>query len=250
MIRVLIVDDEPPARRELTRLLSSIPGITIAGALGVAAQVLPFLDAQPCELVLLDIRMPGLSGLELAALIGERADPPHIAFVTAHDEHALAAFEAEAIDYLLKPPDLDRLTRLVERVAARSAAPPAIDALARALPPREVPLLVGACAGSPRRILVRATDLLYVEAADELVFLVTPVARTLAVKPLHELESLLAPHRFLRTHRSFIVNLDRVRELEPDREGTYLVRLDAGEARVPVSRRHWPTVRARLGLPG
>ena len=249
-VRVLIVDDEAPARRELERLLGEIPGVAVVGSLGVAAQVLPFVEAHPCDLALLDIRMPGLSGLELASLLIARPGAPHVAFVTAHDEHALAAFEREALDYLLKPASPDRLARLVERVAARSTRPPEVESLVRALTRRDPPLLIGTVAGSARKLLVRAADLLFIEAADELVFLVGATGRTLAAQTLQELESQLADHRFLRTHRSFLVNLDRVREIEPDREGTYLLRLDAGDLRVPVSRRHWPVVKSRLGLPG
>lgn len=249
-VRALIVDDEAPARRELERLLTSIPDVVVAGSLSVAAQVLPYLEEHPCDIALLDIRMPGLSGLELASRILARPEPPHIAFVTAHDEHALAAFEREALDYILKPPALDRLKRLVERVAARSTSLPPIEALARAIAPREVPLLIGSVPGTARKLLVRASEVCYVEASDELVFLVSATARTLAVQPLHELETLLAPHLFVRTHRSYIVNLAHVREIEPDREGTYRLKLDLSDARVPVSRRHWPTVRARLGLAG
>jgi two-component system LytT family response regulator len=245
-VRVLVVDDEAPAREELARLLAAIPGVSVVGSVAVAAHVLPQLAQVECDLVLLDIRMPGQSGLAVAAEVVALDRPPHVAFVTAHDDHALEAFDREALDYILKPASPERLRRLVERVRARSARLPEVEALARAVGRRETPLLVGTLPGSARRVLVRPADLLYVEASDELVFLVTARGRTLATRSLQELEEALAAERFHRTHRSFLVNLDHVVEYEPDSSGTVHLRLDSGDARVPVSRRHWPELRRRL----
>src|SRR5207248_2005159 len=112
------------ARRELERLLGEVPGVEVVGSLGVPAQALAALADRPCDLVLLDIQMPGLTGLELAEKILALPSPPHLAFVTAHDSFALKAFDREALDYLLKPAALERLARLIQRVRERRCSAP------------------------------------------------------------------------------------------------------------------------------
>lgn len=245
-VRVVLVDDEAPARRELARLLAEIPGAEVVASVGSATRVMATLAATPCDLVLLDIRMPDRSGLELASEILTLDPHPHVAFVSAHGDHALEAFEREALDYVLKPATRERLERVLERVRSQGSPAVDLDRLVRSLGAGEAPMLVGSRPGSDRRVLLRPARVLFVEARDEVVLLVTREGEYVSQRSLKQLEGLLAESGFVRTHRSFLVNLDEVREFEPEGGGGCVLYLDPPRFQVPVSRRAWPELRSRL----
>ena len=251
-LRALIVDDEAPARRRLARMLERVPGLPVVTVVAEAAdgvEALEWLRRADFDLAFVDIHMPGLDGLSLARL----GELPAFVFVTAHDDHALAAFEVGAIDYLLKPLTQARLDATVERLRERGATPP--DELAatlrRARPAAPEPLV----AAGPARVAVRdghstrlfdAAQIGHFEASEEYSVFRHEGREQIVDESLAELELKLAPHGFARVHRKALVNLHRVRALH--NEGGGLVLELEGGARVDVSRRMASLVKAQLGL--
>lgn len=238
-LRALVVDDEAPARRRLRAHLAALPEVEVAGEAGSGPDAVAAIAELQPDLVFLDIQMPGMSGFEVIAEVGVDAMPA-VVFVTAYDEFALEAFEVHAVDYLLKPFSRERLARAVQRAAQRvQAHQPDRDALAR---------LLAAVQPAPRyleRLLVRSGDRLYfVPVADVVRFeadgnyikLHTATGTHLVRETMSALEGQLDPARFARIHRSEIVAIDAVKEIQPYFHGDHVVVLKTG-ARVRMSRR-------------
>jgi len=243
-LAVLIVDDEPLARLRLRTLVESCaePPARVVGEAGDAAEALRLLDSTPCELVLLDIAMPGASGLKLADAIRHRPDGPMVVFVTAHAEHALQAFEIDAADYLTKPVRRERLQAALLRVAQRRAHEPLATATG--------PTLVVSDRG--RVLRVPATEVLYLKAEQKYVTLCSLRGSWLLDEPLAELEQRLGAG-FLRVHRNAVVAVSAVRALERHAGGEgdegWQVRVANGDW-LAVSRRQLPAVRQALADAG
>lgn len=237
-LSVLIVDDEPLARLRLRTLLGAVtqPALVIAGEAGSAEQAMAIVRREPPDLLLLDVRMPGRGGLALAAALHELPRRPAVVFVSAHGEHALEAFDVEAVDYLTKPVRLERLQAALERVAARRAPPPV---------PAAGPVLVVSERGRLRR--VPQAEVLYLRAEAKAVLLRTLSETIWLDETLAELEQRLGAD-FLRIHRNAIVARAAVRALEPrdDDEG-WAVRIAPGDEWLAVSRRQLAAVREALG---
>jgi DNA-binding LytR/AlgR family response regulator len=235
-LTVLAVDDVPPALAELCRLLADNPDIASVASAGDALTALRMIQSGTYDAVFLDISMPGLDGLELASLLARLNEPPAIVFVTAYEQHAVAAFGIGAVDYLLKPVRAERLADALARVHRMIPSEPEIvtpDAMA-ALPVES--------AGRTRYI--RRTEVHYVEAHGDYVRL-HAVSGVHGVRmPISRLEEYWAPAGFVRVHRGFLVALDAVRELRSDSVGGLLAHTDLGD--VPVSRRHARELRDRL----
>ncbi len=240
-LRVAVVDDEPLAREGLVELLSAFPDVRVTGAFADAAAALAGLERVGADALFVDVQMPGLNGFELVEALD--ADPlPGVVFVTAYDEFAIRAFEVNAIDYLLKPVDVGRLWQAVERL--RTHASRAHDASYLA---RVATLLDGQIPGRTQgagRLIVREVgqiivvptrDLDWIEGADYYSKLHTGDKVHLLRETLGSLERRLDPARFLRVHRSAIVNLGRVRAVEAQLRGDGLVVLQNG-FRVKVTR--------------
>lgn len=208
-LRVLVVDDEMLARARLRTLLAECasPAATVAGEAAHAAQALEWLAANRCDVVLLDIHMPGLDGVELARRLRTQDDAPAIVFVTAHAEHALQAFELDAVDYLTKPVRRDRLQAALQRVAGRvrppAAAPAGGDADAGVLLVNDL----------GRRIRVPVAEVLYLKAELKYVTLRTATHTHVLDDSLTDLEQRLGP-RFLRVHRNALVARGAMQALE------------------------------------
>ncbi len=242
-MKVLVVDDEPPARRRLQRMLKRIPEVEVAEARD-GIEALQRIRAERPDLVLLDIRMPGLDGLALAS---SSRDLPPIVFTTAYDEHAVEAFEVRAVDYLLKPVKQERLREAVERVRAMSAVPEAsrvrdlLEELARGS--RNV--RISARSGSTVR-LFDPRELARLHASAKYVVFQFEDREFVLDESLTSLEARLADFGFLRVHRSELVNLNHVRALHGGELQMEVVLADG--QRAPVSRRCLPELRRRLGI--
>ncbi len=227
-LRVLIVDDEPPARRRLARLVAELGDAEVVGEAGDADEALLAIGRLDPDVVLLDIRMPGTDGLALARLLEAR---PAVVFTTAHAEHAVDAFDASAIDYLLKPVGLAKLARALDRARARLAAAPA----------------------APPRMMARQGDRVHVYPATAITrfwseqkytaFVVDGVEHLLD-EALAALADRLAPWGFVRVHRGELIQLGRVRAVHEAGDGG-TVELDDGQ-RARISRRSLPELRRRL----
>lgn len=255
--RALIVDDEAPARAELRFLLEELGDVQVVGEAANGNEALQLLQAVPYDLVLLDIRMPGTSGLEVAAAARGLPRPPRIVFTTAHPDHAVEAFDLEAADYLVKPFDAERLARAVERALAgaddgaggrpgsgrgETSSGTASSGDGLPLPLAKVPVQKDG-----RTVLVDQHAIVYASAARGYSYLKLADERFLVTYSLNELERRLHGH-FFRTHRSYLVNLDHVRELVPDFKGALTcVMNDRQRSRVEVARRQVAELRRRLG---
>lgn len=244
-LRVIIVDDEEPARRLLREYLDDHPEVVIVAECGNGFEAVKAVSDQRPDLVLLDIQMPKLDGFEVAELL-DRELP--IVFVTAHDEHALRAFEIHAVDYLLKPVSAERLTEALERAReriGRGVEMPPLEAVAAAARPgqqRFDRILVRD--GSEVRVIpAEAVD--YVEARDDTVAIHTGGRTHLKAQRLSTLEEGLDPKCFIRVHRSFIINVDRLRSIELYAKDSRIAILADG-AKVPVSRSGYARLRELL----
>ena len=251
MMRVLIVDDEPIARRGLRGLLAHEADVEVVGEAANGAEAVQLIRALRPEVVLLDVQMPEMNGFDVLAAVGSHTVPV-IIFVTAYDEYALRAFDVQALDYLLKPFDDDRFRAVLERARKQLRSSRDND-LAR----RIESLLQNVAAPAPQylsRILVRnndttlvvnTADIDWIEAADYYVKLHLGKSVHLAAETLNELERTLDPGAFVRVHRSAIVNIARVKELRLDYRNHHVVVLTSG-AVVPLSRSRREAVEASL----
>jgi two-component system LytT family response regulator len=248
-LRAIVVDDEPAARALLCEYLAAHPEVAIVAecADGFAA-VKAIADLAP-DLVFLDVQMPKLSGFEVLELLEA---PPAVVFITAYEEHALKAFEVHAVDYLLKPFPPERLAEALARVAERlgpegSGQPPALAGLARtARAARGRPFLDRLMVREGSRIQVIPVERLdYAEAQDDYVLLKSDGAKHRKQQTLAELAAELDPARFVRIHRSFLLNLDRLERLELYAKDSRVAILADG-TRLPVSRPGYARLRELL----
>lgn len=256
-IRTVIVDDEPLARRRMRTLLARHPRVDIVGEAENGHDACQAIETLRPDLVLLDIQMPGMSGFEVLAHLGARR--PRIIFVTAHDEFAVKAFEEQALDYLLKPVEAERLALALSRLddvttpsTTATATASADDRLDRLLASigqtkpllRRIPVKRG-----PKIALVDVSAAAFFRAEDKYTVLYTGDAEHVIDRTIDELEHSLDPEQFLRIHRAAIVNVSFVRELTTVEGGRFLVSLnDTRNTRLVASRSGAKTLRERLGL--
>ena len=240
-MKVLVVDDERPARDRLVRLLSTVTGLDLLEPVADGVAALDAIARHRPDAVFLDVQMRGLSGFEVVTALPP--DPPRIVFVTAYDRYALQAFDVNAVDYLLKPVSEARLQEALARLRERDAN----AGLAR--------LLAAMQQGPPlQRVVGKYGNTLHVLPVDtieafvseqELVFAHTATNRFLIDKTLRDLETRLDRTRFARVHKQAIVNVDKVRLLEPTGAGGTSARLNGGHA-IPISRRYSQSLRRML----
>lgn len=234
-LRVLVVDDEAVARQRAIRLLGAIDGVTVVGECASGEQALARLAADEIDVVLLDVQMPGLTGLDAKALMSE--DQPYVIFATAHPEHAVRAFDVGADDYVLKPLEAARLVTAIERARKHLDRPRHAAASAPRL----------AIATRDGIVLVAQAEVSHATWDGALVTIFANGRAMLTDSTLQELEDKLDGGAFERVHRRAIVNLDHVRRLEPTPAGGYLAHT-AGGAAIEVSRQAARRLRRRLGL--
>jgi len=219
-VRVVLADDEAPARRKLARFLRESDGVELVGEARTGTEALALIAAQRPDLVFLDVQMPDLDGVRVAEALAERADAPRIVFVTAFDHHAVRAFELDALDYLLKPFDRERFERTLARARDALASAPGETA-------EQIAELIARLRGETayaRRLLIPDGDRSFYVAVREVVRLeadgndvvVHARAGAFALRAtLESLEGRLDPAQFARVHRSHVVNIDQIAEVRP-----------------------------------
>jgi len=248
-IRALIVDDEPLIRRGLRDRLSAIDGIELVGECANGTEAIERILSDKFDLVLLDVQMPDIDGLEVIRQVGpERM--PLVIFVTAYDEYAVRAFELNALDYLLKPFDEDRLRQSIARASEKLK-----EQDQRALIER-LQTLISSRAAQPKRLTVKNDEAYefvdydsidWVESANNYVQLHCGTKNYLMSETLNNLEKRLSPHGFLRVHRRHLVNARRVVAVHPMLGGTFVLQLRNG-TRIGTGRQYKDTIRDLLNI--
>jgi DNA-binding LytR/AlgR family response regulator len=236
-ITCLIAEDEAPQRQELRAMLAELwPELTVTAACEDGLEALEAWAAHPPDVAFLDIRMPGLSGLEVARQAETSA---HIVFVTAYDEFAVKAFEAGAVDYLLKPVRADRLAETVARLRARRAAPSLdmaalMDALSgRLAPPKAISWITASVGDVVKMIAI--DEVLFFQSEDKYTRVATAAESAHIRTPLKELAAQLDPEVFWRVHRNAIVRVSAIRQVKPDEDGRLHVWLKGAAEPLRVS---------------
>jgi len=259
-LSAIVVDDEALARDELGFLLGELGGVDIVGQAGNGLEAVETISRLRPDVVFLDIQMPGLTGFEVARRMIDADSPTHIIFVTAYDQHAIEAFEVNAVDYLLKPVDPARLELALERARKRVAlergekvggvSTEQLEKIVEAVAERRnrrdrLALKVG-----ERFLLVAADEVVYASLADDVITVVAGKhTGTSSCRTLDELQEQLDPGVFWRVHRSHLVNINKVKEIVPWFNRNYLLRMkDEKATEIPVSRNHTRRLREYLKL--
>jgi two-component system, LytTR family, response regulator len=263
-LRTVLVDDEQLARDELSYLLGQINGIEVIGQAGDGVEAFATIKRLQPDVVFLDVQMPGLTGFEVARRMIDDQLSSHIIFVTAFDQYAIEAFEVNAVDYLLKPVDPNRLETALQRARKRIAseravtdadgAPPMgadhLEKIVQLVTERQSRRERLAIKVGDRFLLVQAEEILYASLADESITVVTgQYAGTSNYRTLDELQARLDPSVFWRVHRSHLVNINKIKEIVPWFSRNYILRMkDEKATEIPVSRTQTRRLREYLKL--
>jgi DNA-binding LytR/AlgR family response regulator len=237
--KTVIADDEKPARQRLLRMLEQYPDIEVCAEAANGLETLRAIEEQKADLVFLDIQMPEPNGLEVAADLAEMEDAPFVVFLTAFQQHALEAFELAALDYLVKPVRRDRLTRTVERVRLAHR-----DRQGEERENRLHRLALQQAEGETRT-LVNPSEIDYFTTRQEKCYAVIGETEYSISGTLSELQESTDSRTFFRTHRAYIVNLDRIKTVEPWSHRSFNLLLESG-ASVPLSRSYFPGFKKRV----
>ena len=240
-MRCLVVDDESLARERLARLLTELAGWELCGEASSGAEALRQAERLQPDLVLLDIRMPGMDGLEAARYLADFDRPPAVVFTTAYGDHALEAFDAHAIDYLLKPIHPDRLRQALDKVARQGALSP--GSLGEAAHPSKRTHFCARVRGNLE--LIPVDEVVFLQADNKYVTVRSPDQQILVEESLKSLQQELGG-TFMRVHRNALVAVRAVRGLDKDPAGHFRVLLEGVEDRLEVSRRMLPEVKRRI----
>ena len=261
-IRAVVVDDEQLARDELGYLLGRLGGVEIIGHAGNGVEALGTIARLQPDVVFLDVQMPGLTGFEVARRLLETRASSEIIFVTAYDQHAIEAFEVNAVDYLLKPVEQTRLEVAVDRARRRKAVAHALEQNAAGVNTAQLEKIVElvterqsrkerlAIKVGERFMLVQAEDVIYASLRDDGIAVVTDHhAGTSNYRTLDELQDRLDGKVFWRVHRSHLVNINKIKEIVPWFSRNYILRMkDDKSTEIPVSRNQTKRLRDYLKL--
>ena len=239
-VTILVVDDEPPARRRLVTLIEALPGFDAIGEAGDGEAAVNAVASGEPEIVLMDIRMPGMDGIEAARHLARLPNPPAVIFTTAYDAYALEAFETQAVGYLLKPVRRRRLAEALERAVRPTRAQLAALAAARPVPRGHVSVRRG-----DELHLIPLEAVRYFEAAQKYVTVHHEGGEDLIDESLKTLEAEHA-ERFVRAHRSLLVSIRHIASLDKDEAGRPGLRLRGTDERLVISRRHAADIKRKL----
>jgi DNA-binding LytR/AlgR family response regulator len=251
-LKVLILDDEYPARKELRYHLDQYDYIQIVGEATNAEEALELIKAVDYSVVFLDIDMPGKNGLQLGEQLKSAHNPPAIVYVTAYNNYALDAFAVNAVDYLLKPVDPDRLAKALDKVN-QVISREQINEMPQPEPQitkhNKQSLEMIPVEHNGKILLINESELIYVFASNDYTYIKTQTKKYLTRFTLKELETRIKNTQFYRCHRSYFINLKKVKEIIPLYNGTLTLVVDDQESsKVPVSRSQVKKVRELLGL--
>jgi two-component system LytT family response regulator/two-component system response regulator LytT len=242
-MNILIVDDEKPARDELIFLLKSFPEVNIVGQGKNGEEAVSLIKEHAPDVVFLDVQMPGLNGFGvIKKLMDRKMRVPHIVFATAYDNYAVHAFEVNAVDYVLKPFDKARIAKAVQRAkkVVEASALPAdrLETLVNQLEQAKSQPAKILVKFQQRLLLVDADDVIYASIADGLITIVSRDAEgTSNYRTIEELQGSLDAERFWRAHRSYLVNINQIKEVIPWFKSSYMLKMnDKKETEIPVSR--------------
>src|SRR5436190_883880 len=257
-LRAIVVDDEQLARDELGYLLGQVGGVEVIGQAGNGLEALTTIDRLQPDVVFLDVQMPGLTGFEVARRLLESRVSAHIIFVTAYDQHAIEAFEVNAVDYLLKPVDPSRLGLAIERAERRvtsdqnagRAINAQLEQIVQLVSERQTRRERLAIKVGERFLLVQAEEIVYASLVDDSITVVTHAhTGTSNYRTLDELHERLDPNVFWRVHRSHLVNINKIKEIVPWFSRNYILRMkDEKATEIPVSRTQTRRLREYLKL--
>jgi two-component system, LytTR family, response regulator LytT len=253
-LRTLVVDDEQLARDELCFQLERMGGVEVVGQAANGVEAIEALERLLPDIVFLDIQMPGLTGFEVARHVVGTGQATHVVFVTAFDQHAVEAFEVNAVDYLLKPVEKARLEQAVQRVRRRlDAGAPLnehLEKIVRMVGDRQQRRGQVAVKVGERFLLVQAEDVIYASLNGDTISIVTgQVAGTSNYRTLDELQASLDPGIFWRVHRSHLVNINKIKEIVPWFSRNFILRMKDGKGtEIPVSRSQTKRLRDYLKL--
>jgi two-component system LytT family response regulator/two-component system response regulator LytT len=256
-LRTVVVDDERLAREELCFLLGQIPGVDVVAQADDGVAALEVIAEQTPDLVMLDVQMPGLTGFEVARRLLRGGTDSHLVFVTAYDRHAIEAFDVNAVDYLLKPVEAERLAMAVDRVRKRmvpergsQAAPTELDRVLQLLGERQNRRDQLAVKVGDRFLLLQTDEVVHASVEDDVITVVTnSLSGTSNYRTLDELQARLDPGIFWRVHRSHLVNINKIREIVPWFSRNYILKMkDAKGSEIPVSRSQTRRLREYLRL--
>lgn len=242
-MKVLIVDDEPLARDELHYLLEQNKQVDAINEADGVMQAKEAINKNHPDLVFLDIQLGDGSGMTFAKQLKKQPDCPYIVFATAYDQYALDAFEANAVDYVLKPFEQDRINETIERVAKLNSAVHPAETIANQQ--QKNPRM--SITSDERTIVLQKRNILYIQAENGSIHIHTTERQFTSKQTLRSLINQLDPQRFIRVHRSFVVNLNKVKELRPSFNHTYELTLEGG-IKVPVSRSYVNATKQALGM--
>lgn len=245
-LKALIIDDEYPARKELRYLLNQTENVQVVGEASNAKEALRLLPLLDYSVIFLDILMPGMNGIELGQIIQNRPNPPFIVIITAYEQYAVQAFELNAVDYLLKPFDQKRLQEAVQKVMKLHMQRKSQKEEEKREPIKldRVPV-----EKQGKTLLLTPDEIVFAYSQDNTNYIRTHRDTFVTRLSLRELEARLDEKRFFRSHRHYIVNLDRVQEIIPFFNGTYtLIVGDSKRSEVPVGRTQAKKLKSLLGI--
>ena len=258
-LRIIVVDDEQLAREELAFLLGQLGDVEVVGHAGNGIEALRVIEELTPDVVMLDVQMPGLTGFEVARRLLRAGIDTQLVFVTAYDQHAIEAFEVNAVDYLLKPVEAGRLATAVDRVRRRvesdrvqSKTPSAeeMDKLLQLLSERQGRREQLALKVADRFLLVQSDEVVHASVEDDVITVVTnSLSGTSNYRTLDELQARLDPAIFWRVHRSHLVNINKIKEIVPWFSRNYILKMRDGKGtEIPVSRSQTKRLREYLRL--